>query len=982
VSARDRRQRIEDICDAALDRDGVERAAFLNAECGGDETLRREVGALLAHAQAASGFLATPVEALAAAVMPTESGPSLIGRQVGAYRILSQLGAGGMGEVYRARDTQLGRDVAIKVLPPAFVADRDRLARFEQEARVLASMNHPHIGAIYGFERVDPSIGAGYAAVPALVLELVEGETLADRIARGPLPVAEALQTARQIADALEAAHEHGIIHRDLKPANIKVRADGTVKVLDFGLAKALTRTDGSSADAMNSPTFAPHATESGIILGTAAYMSPEQAAGRAVDKRSDLWAFGVVLLEMLTGRHAFAGDTVSHVLAAVLKDEPDGTTLPENTPAPIRRLLRRCLDKDRKRRLDSAAAARLEIDDVLTAEPAPVERSTRRVRLLVGVAAALVVAVVVIAIVGSRRSPVNAPMRVTVDLGGSASMPMEVGPNVSLSPDGSTLAFVALKPGSTISQLYLRRLDQLSAVPLSGTDDARQPFFSPDGHTIAFFDATKRKLKKVSTAGGTPVTLADAEDPRGGAWIDDGAIVFQPSPGYHGLMRVSEVGGVAESFVVAPEIKESIRWPQMLPGGKAVLYTAGVAARFENGIVAVQRLPAGKADIILRNAYYGRYVSTGHILYLHEETLFAVPFDVNRLVVTGPAVQVIEHVAGSAGTGGAEFEVSRGGTLMYVPREAAPDVISWMDRSGQSTVLRAAPGIWTEPSFSPEGDRLAMEISEGGQFNVWLYDWRRATATKLTFDRTGARRPRWTPDGRRIAFGAAGQGPANLFWIRADGTGEAQRLTESTNRQLPESWHPSGRFLAYTEYRADTQADLMVLPMSGDEASGWKPGTPAVFLRTPFYESNPVFSPDGRWIAYESDETGNTEVFVRPFPGPGAKVPISIGGGNTPRWSPAKPELLYRGADSRIMAASYVEAGDSFRAEKPRLWSPRLLPASITRPMQRGLFTVHPDGERVALYVPPDAALGTRDKVVLVLNFFDELRRLSRPAR
>ena len=972
-------RQVEALCQAALEREPRMRSAFLTAACGDDVALLDEVESLLAHEQAAEQFLGESVGAVAAAALIGD----LIGHRLGPYDILARLGAGGMGDVYRARDTQLSRDVAIKVLPSAFVADGDRLARFEQEARILASMNHPHIGAIYGLERVGPSTGSGYAAVPALVLELVEGPTLADRIARGRLPMDEALQVARQIADALQAAHEHGIIHRDLKPANIKVKDDGTVKVLDFGLAKAMDRVDASSAGAMNSPTFAPHQTKSGIILGTAAYMSPEQAAGKPVDKRSDLWAFGVVLLEMLTGRYTFTGDTVPHVLAAVLKDEPDWTTLPADTPAPIRKLLRRCLEKDRKRRLDSAADARLEIDDALTTEPAPQGTSTRRVPLFVGVAAAtaLVAAILVTAIMASRTDRTTAPMRMSMDLGGDASMPVEVGPNVTLSPDGSALAFVALKPGSTTTQLYFRRLDQLRAVPLSGTDDARQPFFSPDGQWIAFFDATNRKLKKVGISSGSPVTLADAGDPRGGAWVDDGTIVFQPGSEPAGLMRVSAAGGQAESFVVAPEIKGSIRWPQMLPGSKAVLYTAGTAAKFESGIVAVQRLPAGKPHIILHNAYYGRYVPTGHILYLHEGTLFAVPFDPDRLEVTGSPVQIIEHVAGSAGTGGAEFAVSRTGTLMYVPGEPAPDVISWMDRSGRSTVLRAASGIWTEPAFSPDGSRLAMAISEGGQFNVWVFDWARVTATKLTFDREGTHRPTWTPDGRRIAFGRPGQGPPNLFWIRADGNGEAQRLTESPNRQLPDSWHPSGKFLAYTEYPAETKADLMVLPMSGDEASGWEPGTPAVFLRTPFIESNPMFSPDGRWIAYESNETGNAEVFVRPFPGPGGKVPISIGGGTTPRWSAAKRELLYRGADNRIMAAPYSEVEDSFRAERPRLWSPHALPASITRPLQRGPFAVHPDGERVALFVPPEAVAGTRDKVVLVLDFFDELRRLPRPA-
>ena len=966
---------IERLYHAACALPAGDRAAFLARECGGDAALQREVESLLAEDGATPHFLSEPALAVAGAQFADATRSNLIGRRIGTYEIQALLGAGGMGEVYRARDIQLGRDVAIKVLPSAFLADLDRLARLEREARVLASLNHAHIGAIYGLERVDHS--------PALVLELVDGEMLAERIARGPIPVDEALQIARQIADALAAAHEHGIIHRDLKPTNIKVTDGDTVKVLDFGLAKAAGPAAASSADAMSAPTLEPHATQPGIILGTAAYMSPEQAAGKPVDKRSDLWAFGAVLLEMLTGRQVFKGDTASHVLAAVLKDDPDWTTLPANTPAPIRTLLRRCLEKDRRLRLDSAADARLEIDDALKAEPASDGPSKRRPPVFWGVAAAaaLVAAIVVIVIMASRTGPTSAPAWMTMDLGGDASMPGEVGPNVTLSPDGSAMAFVALKRGSNTAQLYVRRLDRLLATVLSGTENAREPFFSPDGQWIGFFDSANGKLKKVAIAGGAPITLCDAPDPRGGTWTDDGTIVFQPTPDAGALMRVAAAGGPAEPFVTAPDIDASIRWPQMLPGGKAVLYTAGVVAQFEAGTVAVQRVPNGKPTIILRNAYYGRYVSTGHILYLHEGTLFAVPFDIDRLAVTGAPVQLVENVSGSPGTGGAEFALSRSGTLMYVASEPAPDVISWMDRSGRSTVLRVAFGIWAEPVFSPDGGRLAMTIAEGGQFNIWVYEWAHDAATKLTFERAGVNRPRWTPDGRRLAFGARDGGSVNLFWIRADGTAAAQRLTESPDRQLPDSWHPSGHFLAYTEYSPDTKADLMTLPMSGNEASGWKPGTPTVFLRTPFYESNAMFSPDGRWIAYESDETGRTEVFVRPFPGPGAKVPISTGGGQWPRWSPAKRELLYRGADNRIMAAAYSEVGEVFRAEKPQLWSPRELPAGIMRPLQRAAFAVHPDGERIALFVPPDAAPGTRDKVVLVLNFFDELRRLARPA-
>jgi serine/threonine-protein kinase len=889
------------------------------------------------------------------------------GSRLGVYDIISPIGAGGMGEVYKAHDVKLGRDVAIKVLPPTFATDPDRLARFEREARLLAALNHPNIAQIYGFEESSGST--------ALVMELVEGETLAVRIGRGRIPVRETLAIARQIAEALAAAHDQGIIHRDLKPANVKLRPDGTVKVLDFGLAKIVAP---DTSNVLNSPTISALATQQGLILGTAAYMSPEQATGRSVDRRTDLWAFGVLLMEMLTGRRVFEGDTVTDVIAAVLKSEPDWTALPDNTPESARRVLRRCLVKDPGRRLRDMADARLDLDD-LTDLPAPRAR---------GWAPALAIAIVLgliaawLLLSARAPAPTTPTTRLSVELGADASMPVEVGPNVALSPDGSTLAFVALTHEAVTGQLYVRHLGQLVATALPGTQNARNPFFSPDGRWIAFFDDAQRKLKKVSTIGGDPVTLCDAPSGRGGVWLDEDSILVQVDAHTQNFVRVSGEGGKPQSFMTAPDTHESIRWPQILPGGKAVLYTVGRAGRFEEGTIMAQPV-GGQPQVVVKNAYYGRFVDSGHVLYESHGSLFAVPFDAERLDVTGAPVQVVEGVGGSAGTGSAEFAVARSGLLMYVPRKSDEDAVSWMDRSGAVTVLRTAPGIWTNPVFSPDGGRLALEISDGTHWNTWIYDLARETPTKVTFQETSGFRPVWTPGGGRLAVGLQrGDGDVpNLYLIRADGAGDPQRLTSSSNAQEALSWHPSGRLLLYAEYLPHEQRRFMLLPMSGDDASGWKPGEPSVLL-TASVAVYPTFSPDGRWIAYASDETGRREVFVQPFPKAETKVRISSEGGDFPQWSTSKKELLFRGGDNRIMVVDYEADRDAFRPGKPRVWSARPLPASIMRPLQRAPFAVHPDGERIALCVPSDPAPGQRDKIVLFANFLNELRELRHPTR
>jgi Tol biopolymer transport system component len=899
----------------------------------------------------------------------------MIGSKLGVYEITALVGKGGMGEVYRGRDTKLKRDVAIKVLPEEWARDADRISRFQREAEVLASLNHPNIAAIYDVQEAEGS--------RFLVLELIEGETLADRIQRGPTPVNEALNIAKSICEALEAAHEKGIVHRDLKPANVKITPDGKVKVLDFGLAKAMENSPASPA-LSNSPTMlnSMAGTNAGMIIGTAAYMSPEQARGKKADARSDLFSFGCVLYEMLTGRRAFQGDEVSDILASVLARDPDFTALPPNVTPQIRKLLRRGLEKDPKRRWQSAGDLRIEIEDALAgpAEQVPTVASPPAIGnpTLAAIAAAAIAAFGITIFLWApwRTATPVAPLRLNSELGADVGLDANLPGNSALvlSPDGSMLAFVAAKDG--VSQIYIRRLGQLQASPLAGTSGALSPFFSPDGQWLGFF--ADGKLKKISVTGGAPVTLADAPVPRGGSWGDDGNIVFHPNP-QGGLLRVSSAGGKAEPLTKLREGEVTHRWPQVLPGAKAVLYmSSGGSGTAENSDIVVQPLPAGTPKVLVRGGFHPRYAASGHLLYINEGTLFAVPFDLNLLEVTGQSVPAVERVSAQIANGAAQFAVSQTGAFTYLAGQTIGNgtPVLWMTHDGKTSPLRSMPSSWSNPHFSPDGQRLAIDIFNGN-VDVWIYDWMRDTLMRFTFEAGDDRKSVWAADGKRIVFASdRAKGTFNLYWQRADGTGEVQRLTESPNPQMPSSFHPSGKYLAFFE-TLKTSTDLMILPIEGDETSGWKPGKPSVFLSTPANEQEPMFSPDGRWIAYISDESGRNEVFVRPFPGPGGKWQVSTTGGLEAAWSRTARELLYRAFDNRIMVASYTVEGDSFKADKPRLWSEQ---AILTTPRQR-TFDLHPDGERIAAGVPSGQAGGKFDKVTFVFNFFDELRRIA-PAK
>ena len=886
-----------------------------------------------------------------------------------------------MGEVYRARDLKLGRDVAVKILPDAFAADADRLARFAREAKTLAALNHPNIAQIYGVE--------DSTSVRALVMELVDGDTLDSP---SPRPVREALVLARQIADALQAAHEQGIVHRDLKPANIKVRPDGTIKILDFGLAKLTLDTSDTrdfGAAVTHSPTMTIGATKAGVILGTAPYMSPEQAKGRPADKRSDVWAFGCVLYEMLTGQRAFEGDHVSEILANVLKTPPDWSRLPADTPSSVRRLLRRCLEKDQSQRLADLSSARLDIDDAMTesaAAAAPESSRARRRWLPWAVALATAIAAVTLLIAWAPwRSAAAAPSRrLTVELGTPASLgPYEGAAMAVLSPDGGHLAFIA-QPTSGQRQLYVRRMDQLQASPLAGTDGANSPFFSPDGQWVGFF--ADGRLKKISITGGAAVTLADTPAPLGATWTDRDTIIFAAPPQVGVLMEIPAAGGKGTPITGPPQGAIPL-WPHALPGSSGVMFTAltGPGALGEATIM-VQRAAGSEPQMLVRGAHYGRYVDSGHLLYMSQGTVFAMPFDLAALKATGSAVPVVDSVQFNTGSGAAQFEMSRDGTLVFVPggSQATDRPLSWLTQSGASTPIKSSLGIWGTPRFSPDGRRVAMSRLDRGGVDIWTYDWQRDVLERVTEDRGPNAVPVWTRDGRRITFGWPGtpNETTNLFWKRADGTGEVQRLTKSPIPHLPGSWHPTRPILAFYAGDATTaRKQIMLLELDGDEASGWKPREPTELIGGPYRMAMPVFSEDGKWLAYLSEKTGRFEVYVRPFPGPGDDVQLSSGGGNDPRWSRQRRELLYTtfpptpNPRGQIMVVPYAVEGSAFRPEKPRPWSPATLPAPPYDLL--GVYVdLHPDGQRFVVATIPAQASAGRDSVVVAFNFSDELRR------
>ena len=886
---------------------------------------------------------------LAAAVTAGKT-RSLIGHRISHYDVVSLLGAGGMGEVYRARDTRLKREVALKVLPDSFASDPERMARFQREAEVLAALNHPNIAQIYGVEE------------RALVMELVEGENL-----KGPLPMETALAYAKQIADALEAAHEKGIIHRDLKPANVKVSPEGVVKVLDFGLA-TVAQASGPVSDPSISPTMTMSPTRAGMILGTAAYMSPEQARGKTVDKRADIWAFGCVLYEMLTGRPAFTGETITDVLAAVVKSEPDWNAVPQKA----RRLLASCLQKDPKQRLQAIGDYRL-----LLEEPRAIAPSRSRLGWVVGV---LGVALV-IALWAPWRStqPVDRPLiRLDVDLGPDAIAGQFT--TTAISPDGARLVFPVKNPNG-VPVLATRLLGETKPSLLSGTENGRDPFFSPDGKWIGFF--ADGKMKKISAQDGSPIVLCDVRDARGASWGEDGSIIAALN-NVGVLSRVSAEGGMPQPATKQGPVH---RWPQFLPGNESVLFTAAPSMiAFEDASIAAASLKTGEFKFLVRGGYFGRYLPTdhamGHLVYIHQGVLFAIPFDPARLELRGAAVPLLEDLAGDPNSGAGQFSFTSPGTFVYRTGKVSEQswTVSWLDNSGKTRPLIPIPGFYLQPRFSPNGQRLVLSKFAHTDRDIFVYDLQRDTMTRLTAGILAAN-PIWSPDGRHIAFGF-NSGPPGLGWVRADGTGEIDRLLDGKYTVNPYSFFPDGRRLVYYGIDADARFKIWTITLDASDPDHPRPGKPELFLNTQANVKDPVVSLDGRWMAYESDESGRYEVYVRPFPIPsgglGDRWQISTGGGVLAIWSRNSRELFFQNPDHRIMATDYQLKNDSFVVGKQRLCSDQRLQDV------GGLlnYDLAPDGKRFAIL--PEMKAPVEEKgdvhVTFLLNFFDELRRRIPP--
>ncbi len=922
------------------------------------------------------------------------------GTKLGAYEVLSPLGAGGMGEVYRARDTKLGRDVALKVLPAAMAHDPERMARFQREAQVLASLNHPNIAAIYGME--------DSADLRALVMELVEGATLAERICptpafssggaglkaaattgaqRGALQPDECLQVAKQIADALEYAHERGVVHRDLKPANVKITSEGVVKILDFGLAKALAG-ERVAGDVSSSPTLSGQATQAGIILGTAGYMSPEQAKGKAVDRRADIWAFGCVLYEMLSGRKAFGGETTTDVLAAVVIKEPEWATLPPDTPPAIRNLLRRCLQKDAKQRLRDIGDARITIEEALAGgtdvPPVTVHGQDARAtgsqrpplqpwRHALPWAAVWALSMALIGgLVGSwqaRRSaaPPQVLRLVINDTSGLTTLP-------AISPDGRVVAY-ARQPssgGPARGTLLVRALDQFSETLIPGTQEAGHAFFSPDGSWIGY--ASPQGLMKVPAGGGTPQLICAANSGAEAVWGPGDTIVFyggvKDGSLWPGLMRVSAQGGTPEVLTTVDASGGEFRdaWPTTLPDGDTVLFTANTK---EGTRIEAVSLRTRQRRIVRAGGAFARYDPAGYLLYWASPShnLLAAPFDAKRLEFTGAPVTVIEGVEITP-TRSMFFDLSRNGTLIYVPDTTGSleDKVVWVDRKGESTPVMDTVAEWVQPRLSPDGERLLLRKVQTN-CDLWVYDLRRRVLTRLTFENDN-HDPLWMPDGKHVVFDVPNGSVRGLMWQAGDGSGKAQALIPGVQDFIPSSWSGDGRFLALTLF-GQSASQIWVVAKDG-------PPEPRLFHQNSFNEAWPSFSPDGRYLAYSSDESGRSEIYISPFPGPGAVTQVSAEGGINPLWSRDGGELFYENGPKMMVVKV---------ATQPRL------SVGVAQELFQGDFGGHfgsgfrrsffgreydvaPDGKRFVMVQPVGQAASLPD-IHVIVDFSEELKRL-----
>ena len=874
-----------------------------------------------------------------------------------------------MGEVYRARDTKLDRDVAIKVLPAALAQHPDRLARFEREAKVLAALNHPNIAAIYGLED------------RAIVMELVEGPTLADRIATGALPLDESLKIAAQIADALEAAHEKVVVHRDLKPANVKVRHDGTVKVLDFGLATALQSSTREAGSGANSPTLTMGATEVGVIMGTASYMSPEQAAGKPVDRRADIWSFGVVLWEMLTGTRLFDGESVSHTLADVLRAGIDFVKLPVSTPSTIRELLKRCLDRDLKTRLRDIGEARIAIQKYLAN---PVDEATGVTETIAGpsrprfgmvtaaVAVVATLALAAVSVIHFREQPPPAEL-----VRFQVAMPENTTLNawVPLSPDGRMAAFIA-EDRDGRRRIWVRPLDVLQARPIAEVGGNALPFWSPDSRSLAYYAGGK--LKKVDFAGGPPVNLCDISFTfRGGAWSPEGVIIYGAST--TGLWRVSQSGGVPAALTIldGPHGEANHDHPFFLPDGRHFLYLrrSGAAEREGIYIGSLDNVPEKQpSQRLLAASSQAEYAASpgaasGHLLFLRDNTLMAQPFDPAKLVLSGDPVPVADPLFINGDY--AYFSSSAGRSLnptalSYLTGTAAQAQLTWLDRAGKTLGKPGEPILSSEVAISPDGSQAAM-VRNG---DIWVLEFARNSSSRLTSDPAAELAPIWSPDGKRVVFSSARVGAEGLSVKAANGATPEEQVLKSSGSVTPTSWSRDGKFLLYTSIDSKTKTDIWMMPAPGSSSSS-DGDKPKPFLQTADSEGQAQFSPDGKWVVYASTESGTGEIYVRSFPDAGNKVKISTGGGVEPCWSADGKEIFYR--NNRQVMAVPVTAGSIIHPGSPKvLFEVTLRGAGAME--RHPNWIVSPDGKRFLAQVTGEA--NNSEPITVLLNWQAGLKR------
>jgi Tol biopolymer transport system component len=879
------------------------------------------------------------------------------GARLGAYEVLGPLGAGGMGEVYKAKDTRVERTVALKVLPAEFFEDKESIARFEREARLLAALNHPNIAHLYSFEETPASADA--PARHLLIMELADGQTLMERLLSGPLPPEQLLKIAIEIAGALDAAHHAGIIHRDLKPGNVMLTKSG-VKLLDFGLAKTAAAPVKSSSSATSLPTEMPRSlTQQGTILGTFQYMAPEQLEGKESDARSDIFSFGTVIYEMATGRKAFEGKSHAALISAILKDEPAPvSSIAPMTPPALDRVVKTCLAKDPEDRFQTAHDIKLQLQWIAEGGsqvglPAPVaHRRKSRERLAWGLAAAAALAAAILGAGFVRRAPAR-PHLVRFDIANPAGITAIDAPRIS--PDGRHLAFNATDlSGKT--RVWVRALNALVAQPLAGTEGTTRPFWSPDSRFLGFF--AEGKLKKVEVSGGPAQKICDAPSGADGSWSSEGVILFD-GRSTDPIHRVSAAGGTPV-VAVKPEASRketTVGWPEFLPDGRHFLYMA-TGEKPEDNTYRIGSLDSGESKLLAPAQTLVTYAPPGYLLFVRDKTLVAQPFDAKALKTTGEPIPLAEHV-GTDAVGLARFSVAGDGTLVYRTGESG-DRFLWVDRSGKEGETVGDPGEYHNPSLSPGGDRLAFNLADprSGKTDIWVRDLKRGVSSRLTFGAGGAFAPLWSPDGRLIAF-RQGQ---DLFEKAADGQGEEKLLFKSDEAKTACDWTRDGRYIAFQSRGKETNWDIWVLPTFGDHK-------PIAFLKTQFAEVLPVFSPDGRYLAYQSNESGRNEVYVQSFPGPGGKWQISTSGGVEPRWRADGKELYYRAPDQMLMAVE-VQAGSVFAAGVPQpLFLGRFDVATV-----RNRYLPTADGRRFLTVAPlgRDAMTPT----TVVLNWHAELGR------